>query len=148
MHSCCASAGLRCWEPLQGCVLLRGKPGQMGPSPLLVAQPLHQFGGAGAAAWVPRQCFLGHGAATVPILTFPAIQQELLSWAELWGSLSQGLPSVLTLWPAGSLHFGSTGLLSPPSLRNNSRASVGGQAQAGHPATPRVQEDTAPSPRL
>lgn len=123
--------GLRCWEPLQGRVLLQGKPEQMGPSPLLVAQPLHQSGGAGAAAWVPRQCFLGHGAATIPILTFPAIQQELLSWAELGESLSWGLPSVLTLWPASSLHFGSTGPLSPPSVGNNSKASVGEQAQAG-----------------
>lgn len=49
-----------------------------------------------------------------------------------WGSLSWGLgPPVLTLWPAGSLHFGSTGPPSPRSLGNTSRARAGEHAQAG-----------------
>lgn len=44
---------------------------------------LHQPGGAGAAAGVPSRCLLGHGAAAVPVLMFPAMQQEALSLAEL-----------------------------------------------------------------
>lgn len=81
---------------------------------------------------VPSHCLLGHGAATVPVLSFLQCSRKHCHHQSRGCSLSQGLQApVLTLWPAGSLHYGSESPRGPLSLRNTFMASTGEQPQAG-----------------